>query len=74
MQGKARLKPCTQILTYDDVKVLLGQVGETALNGHAASAEALPDKRPISTISSGRYRSTYINDAFDTGVYHETKH
>ena len=48
---------------------LLGQVGETGLNGHAASAEALPDKRPISTVSS-----TYTNDAFDTGVYHEIKH
>ena len=69
MQGNATLKPCTQIITYDDVKVLLGQVGETTLNGHAASAEALPDKRPISTVSS-----TYTNDAFDTGVYRETKH
>ena len=62
------MKPYTQILAYDDVK-LLGQVGETALNGHAASAEALPDKRPISTVSS-----TYTNDAFDTGVYHEIEH
>ena len=69
MQGNARLKPYTQIITYDDAKLLLGQVGETALNGHAASAEALPDKRPISTVSS-----TYTNDAFDTGVYHEIKH